>query len=337
MKQLIKMKQMFNNRAYVLTVLFFAVAFIFVGYKTIEATMIAVMEMNGGGGGGGTTTTTTTSGTTVNTGAITLNVVPDSNQPYTGSKPITLSSSASVAVCSNTALNLKVTANVTGPGNYSSSWGTLLDKATVGGTTVANNSTFTAPTQSGDYTINLTATRYDPAGYVLTDNYGNALTYRTDMTVLDDNGSTFYVDTNYRGRITRVAYTSGGSNSGEFLIYYAENPHDQDGFELASSLIGEEAIKTYTSSINFTVGKPEAFINKESVQAIPYGTSDNVEWWQKYSNHCYCYTDAAYTKRCKGINANGAEYEVPGGLTGSFTTTRLQSSTTYYIKCDNLP
>lgn len=323
MKQTFKMKQTFNKFSLgILLVIGFGL--ILVPEHKADSTYAIVEQMNGGGGGGGgTTTTTTTTGAVVYTGAITLNASLDKNVPYTGSQNVVISASASVSACSNTDLNLRVSGNVTGPSTVSV--GNILNAATVGSTTIADTASFKAPSKSGSYTLNLTADRYDPSGYVLMDSYNTPISYQTDAT-FTSNGSTYLVSTNYRGRITKVK--QNGYDLGDYVVAYASDLKDYDGSTVIAKLISEDIIKTYTSTINFEVAPTTVTVGKTSVTAIPSGSTDTITWESAYATHC---------NTCKmndPVNGPNCPNFTPG-LTGSFKTTQLTSTTTYYIKCDN--
>lgn len=318
--------------------LFVISLFITVPSYQVKANMLAVAEMNGGGGGGGGSTgsTTTTSGSTVAYGTISLTVTPNSDQPYTGSSPITLSSNASVSVCSNTELDLKVTAQNVSPIGTVTDWGTLFDQHTVGGVQIIKSNTFTTSSDSGVNTVNLTATRYDPSGYSIEYSGGQVLTslYSAEVVAY---GSTYYVSTNYRGRILSVGSLSGYNNVSIDLIKNAsdDNSLSYGGSIIESKYMSSEAIKTYTMSFTYTVGTPSVSVTKTSTQAIPFGTTDKVFWSSNYATHCTCYTDPSFTNRCKDKGGNIVPQAIKNTI--GFETEVLSESKTYYIKCDNLP
>jgi len=323
MKQTFKMKQTFNKFSFgILFVLGFGL--LLIPDHKADSTYALVQEMNGGGGGGGgSTTTTTTTGTVVYTGAITLNASLNKNVPYTGSQNVVISASASVSACSNTDLNLRVRGNVTGPSTVNV--GTILDKATVGSTVIADTASFKAPSKSGSYTLNLTADRYDPSGYVLTDGSNYPLTFQTER-VIKSNGTVFSVYTNYRGRITKVM--ENGYEVSDYVLAYASDLEDIDGSTVLAKLIGDDVIKTYTSSIYFEVAPTTVTVGKTSVTAIPSGSTDTITWESTYATHC------STCKMNDPVNGPNCPNFTPG-LSGSFQTNQLNSTTTYYIKCDN--
>ncbi len=332
-----KQMQIINNVKYFSLVLLTAL-FVFIPLKQTSATMLAVAEMNGGGGGGGGTTTgstTTTSGSTISYGTISLTVTPNSDQPYTGSSPITLSSTASVAVCSNTELDLRVVAENVSPSGKTTNWGNLFDQHTAGGVQIIKNNTFTTSSEVGVNTVNLTATRYDPSGYSL-EYEGGGVISGASYTEVKAFGTTYYVSTNYRGKIISVGSSYGSSDVPADLIKNASDDGSLSygGSSARSNLLLDEPIKTYTTSFTYTVGQPTVQVTKNSVQAIPSGTKDTVSWTSTYANNCTCYISTNYIEanRCKDENGT----VVPKGKTGNFKTETLTSNRTYYIKCDNL-
>jgi hypothetical protein len=239
-----------------------------------------------------------------------------------------LSSSASVSVCSNTSFNLRVNADITGP--QSVSVGTLLDQGAVGGQVIAVNRNITAPTKSGSYSLNVTAERYDPSGYALKDFSGSIQASAYDYEIVTSYDTHYYITTNYRGRITKVTTTGGY----ETPIEYITNVTLKDiyGNTMTVPEIGDEVVKSYSSTIPFEIGKPTVSVTKSSQAAIPSGTKDTVTWDSTYANKCICYNEAAYTTRCK----NEAGSDVPSAKSGTFITGVLTSDKTYYFKCDNL-
>lgn len=294
MRQTIKMRQIFNKYTLgVFLVLSFGILLIY--GKEVVADYAVVMEMNGGGGGGGSgTATTTTSGTTIYTSAISLNVQFDKSTPYKPAESMILTSTASVNVCSNTALNLRVTGNITGP--QSMSVPTILDQSAVGGQVLASTVNLTAPTTPGAYTLNVLATRYDKAGYVL-NNISGPMKDLADHRI-QGGTSVFYVSTNYRGRITQVKNESGSIIS-EYSIVYGSLTDGYGTEALSTSTIGEDIIKTYTSSVYFTVVVPsvKVYANEtRSTTQININSDLRISWDSTDASWCTCkYTNADVT------------------------------------------
>ena len=323
------MKQIFNK-------LFFGIIFLLglilvPQYKT-SATMLALNGGGGGGGGGGTVITPTTGGTvTTNEISLTVGLDHTTTSPYTGSKNMVLTSSASVNVCSNTSFNLRLSADISGP--LTKNVGNIFDQGAVGGQVIARTTNIVAPTVSGSYNLNLTAERYDPSGTGLKDDAGQIVISGYDVDITTSTGGRYLVTTNYRGRVTKlITYNSGAdvTSSAQFILTNYNFTLTSTSYVYTAFSMGEASVKTYTSSIPFSVGAPSVMVTKTSVAAIPSGSTDTIKWTSTYANNCkVCKIDNANT----GVDCPG----FPGGTSGQFSTTQLTSTTKYYIKCDNLP
>lgn len=341
------MKQIFNK--FFLGALFIlGFGFLFIPSHDVNANMLAAMEMNGGGGGGGGSGggSSTTTATTPAYGTISLTVTPDKTTPYTASTDMVVSSTASVAVCSNTSLNLKVTGDITGPSTLNV--GTLLDQKVVGNQTLAGNSTIVIPSTPGDYVFNITATRYDQSGYVLREGSSLSVPITNVSSYKVENGSeVFYIDTNYRGRITKIKDTNGYDVDIYALLYEtltADNGYGATSLSVAS--IGEEAIKTYSISFNFSVVAPTPVAStpltvtvsatnldktpqetKASALTVPKDTSVQISWSSSTNaTSCKCtyYKDDTHPDESCG---SGIGQNVPGA------TLTLAESKTFTVTC----
>jgi len=274
MKQMLKMKQTFNK--FSLGIFFVLVfGFMLIPNNNANAMLVAVqMDMNGGGGGGGGGSTGgDTGGTTTPalTGAISLTVSPDKSTPYVAGSNMVLSATASVAVCSNTSLNLKVTGDISGPETKSA--GTFLDQSAVGGQLLAVNSNVTLPKTPGTYKFNITATRYDQSGLALQSVVGSKIMINAVNFKVISQGSPFYINSNYRGKITSITNSAGYNVS---LNTIAGDVPGNDGLLYDVVSIGADPIKTYSTSFDFTISAP-AEAGLEVINKDSSGQSENLD------------------------------------------------------------
>ena len=303
--------------------LLFGLGFILVPSYRADAQMQTMESGDLGGGGGGGGGTTTAPAPVVHAGAISL-VVNLDHPSYSLNAIISVATTASVDTCTNTITNLVIKGSVLNSGVAPT---TIINQNVTGGNSIAQSTSFMAPSVAGDYTLRIEATDYLLGDYYLTDNYGQNLVFTNH--VLNMYGSytkTIIVTTNTDGKVMDIhdEYNNVFSPS---ILSNSDVLYDPSiNQRVTASQHTGQLLRTMTMDIPFTVvaaAAPTVTVTADQSVLPTNNTGTTIRVRSTNANSCTRTDD------------NGTTTPVAVLPTDAFNTYHLDKTTTYTVTCSN--